>query len=121
MMQLLGIGMLLFVASANAQDVRGTWEVVATQGSRNYPATWLVGSEGDNLFGVSQWACCPGFRVDRLTGVIEGGRIELTRHIVKQGGSSGSQLYVGTVSGDGASGTWGGLGGNGNWTAKIRR
>ena len=86
-----------------------------------HPATWQVGSEGDNLFGVSQWSCCPGFRVDRLTGVIEGGRVELTRHIVKQGGSSGSQLYVGNVSGNSISGTWSGLGGNGNWTAKIKR
>ncbi len=122
------IGLVVVAATlsstaVNAADVdlRGTWDVVATQGSTNYPSTWLVGSEGDNVFGVSQWACCPGFRVDRLTGVIDGTRIEIARHIIKQGSTSGTQLYIGTVTGLTASGTWSGLGGSGNWTAKIRR
>lgn len=98
-------------------DVRGEWEVVAS----GYKAMWIVGNDGRKIFGASKWSCCPGFRVDRISGEINGTRVEITRYIIGQGSESGTQTWHGTIQGDRISGSWSGLGGSGDWTAHITR
>jgi hypothetical protein len=89
------------------EDVRGEWEVVAD----GHKGMWVIGNDGRKIFGASKWTCCPGFRVDRISGQIDGNRVEITRHIIGQGLESGTQTWRGTVQGDRISGSWSGLGG----------
>ena len=95
------LGIFLTLSSiAYAADSRGLWEVEAS----GYKSIWIVGNDGQTIFGASKWSCCPGFRVDRISGKINGDRVEITRHIIGQGSESGTQIWSGTIQGDRISG-----------------
>lgn len=112
------LGILLTLSSfAYAADFRGLWEVEAS----GYKGIWIIGNDGQKIFGASKWSCCPGFRVDRISGEINGDRVNITRYIIGQGSESGTQTWSGTIQGDRISGSWSGLGGSGSWSAYIKR
>lgn len=81
----------------------------------------MIGIEDNNIFGASKWNCCPGFRVDRISGTISGNKVTITRHHIGQGGTSGTQIYIGTISNGKINGTWSGVGGSGTWSAVISK
>ena len=102
--------------TASANDIRGLWNVKVG----GYLSTWMIAVEGNLIEGASQWSCCPGFRVDKLSGIINGDRVTIIRHILGQGyPESGIQTYQGNIRDRKVSGTWAGLGGGGNWEADI--
>lgn len=122
MRKLYGIVLAAFVfivlsGVAQASDLRGMWKVQASE----HTTTWVVGLEGTSIYGTSVWDCCPGYRVDRITGVLEGDRVTIIRHIYEQGSPSGTQIYKGVMTGDKVTGSWQGLGGAGPWSAHIKK
>ncbi len=112
------LALFVFISvEVQAADLRGNWQVVAS----GHNAVWLIGLEGDTIYGASKWSCCPSFRVDRISGSVFGNEIIITRHINKQGSPSGTQTYKGTISNGKITGSWSGLGGSGQWTAVISK
>jgi hypothetical protein len=112
-------GLLLTISSfAYAADFRGLWEVEAS----GHKGIWIIGNVGQEIYGAAKWSTSPGFSVDRISGEITGDSVAITRHIIGQGSpESGTQVWYGTIQGDRISGTWSGLGGNGKWSATIKR
>lgn len=105
-------------APAWADDafVSGTYAAQVDQWS----STWMIRVEGSEITGSSQWSCCPGHRVDMLSGKREGARVTLRRDCSGQGQpGTCSQTYVGEIRGGQVVGTWSGTGGQGNWKLTL--
>ncbi len=100
--------------SASAKGVggtlrSGTYQVVATETiGPSYPGRWVLKVSGGSITGTSYWSCCPGPRVDALTGSTGGGRVTITRDCSGQGQTSCvKQVYTGMIAADGSvRGTW---------------
>jgi len=112
------LALFVFItADVQAADIRGSWQV----NSGVYTGVWLIGLEGASIYGASKWSCCPGYRVDRISGTVSGNQVTIIRHLHEQGGPSGTQTFIGTISFGKITGSWSGLGGFGTWTAVISK
>jgi hypothetical protein len=95
--------------TAAPRFVSGTYRATVADGSPVYHAIWNITVTGKGLIsGKSHWTCCPGPRVDPLTGHVNGTRVVIIRHCTSQGAGYCLQTFTGTV---GATGTV-----QGHWT-----
>jgi hypothetical protein len=97
-------------ASSPPQFVTGTYKAVAMSRGTAYPGTWTVTVKAGRINGQSAWTCCPGKRVDPVSGTVKGTRVVILRNCAGQGMPANCrQTYTGTVKANGTvSGTWAG-------------
>ena len=95
-------------ASSPPQFATGTYKAVAMSRGTAYPGTWTVTVRAGRISGRSAWTCCPGKRVDPLSGTVKGTRVVILRNCAGQGMPADCrQTYTGTVRANGTvSGTW---------------
>ncbi len=107
-------------ASGTAALTSGTYLVVANNAGTAYSSTWVLNVAGGKITGESHWTCCPGPRVDPLSGSTGGGKVTINRDCSNQGQTACvHQTFTGTITAPGVvSGTWTGDGAEGGdtWT-----
>jgi WSC domain. len=97
--------------SGGANLSSGTYQVAADNAGTIHNSTWTLQVSGNQITGTSQWDCCPGPRVDALTGRIEGNRVIIERDCSGQGWEGECrQVYDGTIGGGTIEGSWSGTG-----------
>src|SRR6185436_20102486 len=121
------------VGARSAADLNsGTYQVVVvTAGGKSYRSLWHLHVVANHITGTSEWDCCPGHRVDKLSGQIGLKEtdeetltsVDITRFCVGQGQPAPcKQEYSSTNIGDTrVQGTWSGTGGSGRWTLYLDR
>ncbi len=89
----------------------GTGIYLATQGPRTSLWNVTVTAAGD-ITGTSVWVCCPGPRIDALSGKVTGTQVVVNRDCSGFGFEGPcTQVFTGTVGADGqVRGTWSGTG-----------
>jgi hypothetical protein len=129
-----GLALLVLVApQASSVNVRateglqsGTYQVVVKTGGKMYRSVWHLRVVANRINGTSEWECCPGHRVDRLSGKItDSDQVTITRFCAGQGQPSPcQQVYEGSLSNTRIEGTWSGTGSAGGgaaWTLYLDR
>ena len=103
-------GSLTAVASSPPQFGTGTYKAVVMSRGSAYQSMWTVTVKAGRISGLSTWACCPGKRIDPLTGTVTGSRVVIHRDCSGQGMPADCrQTLTGTVKTNGiVSGTWSG-------------
>ena len=96
------------VASSGGSLTSGTYRFVGGSGPNVYVGKWVLKVSGGSVTGTSYWTCCPGARVDPLSGTTGGGKVTITRDCRGQGQTlCVSQTFTGTISATGkVAGTW---------------
>jgi hypothetical protein len=83
----------------------GTYRVESVAGDR-WVGTLRITVSGTRIQGQSEWDCCPGHRVDALSGTLTGNRIRWTRNCSGQGFNGPcDQVFEGVIEGKTAHGT----------------
>jgi hypothetical protein len=89
----------------------GTYEVDVSSGGRQHHSTWTLDVLNGVITGNSGWDCCPGPRVDPLSGAIAGNEVNIVRDCSGQGFEGPcTQTYHGRVEGNVIRGTITGTG-----------
>lgn len=89
----------------------GTYEVDVSSGGRQHHSTWTLDVLNGVITGSSGWDCCPGPRVDPLSGAIVGQEVNIVRDCSGQGFEGAcTQTYHGRVEGNVIRGTITGTG-----------
>lgn len=84
----------------------GTYEVEVSTGGKQYHSTWTLEVLNGVITGNAGWDCCPGPRVDPLSGTLVGEEVTIVRDCSGQGWVGPcSQTYSGRVQGNIISGT----------------
>jgi hypothetical protein len=98
------------VASSPPQFGTGTYKAVQMSRGSPYQSMWTVTVKAGRITGLSTWTCCPGKRIDPLTGTVTGSRVVIHRDCSGQGMPADCrQTLTGTVKTNGiVSGTWSG-------------
>ena len=101
----------------------GTYRATVADGTPIYHATWNISvSSKGKISGKSHWSCCPGPRIDPLTGHVSGVHVVIVRHCTKQGAGYCLQTFTGTVgTGGTVKGHWTGTGVGQPNTFTLRR
>lgn len=100
----------------------GTYQVETRVGDKDYQSTWTLEVSGNRITGTSEWNCCPGRRVDPLTGRIDGAQVVIERDCRGQGsGDDCRQTYEGTIANGFITGTFSGTGAwqDANWKLHL--
>lgn len=98
----------------------GRYDVVVDGGFRS---VWTLSVSGTQISGSSTWDCCPGPRVDGLSGQISANQVTIVRDCNGQGQTNCRQTYVGSISNGSVSGTWSGTfeHGGASWTMTLAK
>jgi hypothetical protein len=80
--------------------VSGTYNASAWWG-RRWDAQWQLSVNAGRITGRSKWPCCPGPRVDPMSGHIAGDTVIIERDCTGQGHNGDClQVYTGTLEGE---------------------
>ena len=74
-------------ASATQPSFRtGTYKAVVMNAGIVYHSNWTITvSAAGKISGTSTWTCCPGKRLDPLSGTVKGASVVIHRDCSKQG------------------------------------
>lgn len=102
----------LGLAASAPRLTSGVYRATVADGTPVYHATWnITVSASGKISGRSHWPCCPGKRVDPLTGHATGTHVVIVRHCTGKGAGFCLQTYTGTVGAGGTvKGHWTGTG-----------
>lgn len=118
-------------AAQPGQLASGTYAVTVHNGGTVYRGTMTLQVKGSVITGSSRWTCCPGARVDPLSGTVTGSTVTIRRDCRGQGQTACRlQTFVGRIVTDPKdpaagtlSGGWSGDGmgpANNTFTMKVR-
>ena len=76
-----------------------------------WKSVWRLNVSNGQITGTSEWACCPGHRIDKMTGYISGNSVFITRDCSGQGYQGKcKQIYQGEIKNNRINGTCSGTG-----------
>jgi hypothetical protein len=85
----------------------GTYRIETAASGGQWIGTLRITVSGSRIQGQSEWDCCPGRRVDPLSGALTGNRIRFTRICTGQGFNQPcDQVYEGVIEDKSAHGTF---------------
>jgi hypothetical protein len=85
----------------------GTYRIETVGGGGQWIGTLRITVSGSQIQGQSEWECCPGSRVDPLSGTLTGNRIRFTRNCTGQGFNQPcDEVFEGVIEDNMAHGTF---------------